>query len=77
MRLVLDVIVGIAFGPDQVTGLELDEFVGTGADRLQIAGRLARLRADIVAEMMFRQDRTDRADEGVGPEWGGGLEKSP
>ena len=77
MRLVLDVIVGIAFGPDQVARLELDEFVGTGADRLQIARRVARLRADIVAEMMLRQDRADRADEGVGPERRRGLEESP
>ncbi len=68
MRLVADVIVGVAFGSEHVARPELDELVGTGADRLQIARRIARLRAGIVAKMMLWQDLADRADEGVGPE---------
>ncbi len=74
MRLVLDVIVGIALRADHVARLELDEPVRAGADRLQIARRFARLRADIVAEMMFRQDQPDRSDERIGPERRRGLE---
>src|SRR5262249_11787164 len=58
----------------QVARLEFDEPVRAGADRLQIARRFARLCADIVAEMMLRQDLADRADEGVGPKRGRALE---
>ena len=48
--------------------LVLDDAVGTGADRRQVGGRLAALRAGVVAEHVLGQDRARRADEGVGPE---------
>ncbi len=61
-------VVGIEFAADQIARLELDEFVGTGADGREVVRRLAGLGAFIVREQMFRDDGVGRADKGVGPE---------
>jgi hypothetical protein len=45
MRLVLDVVVGVALAGEDVARLEVRELVGTGADRLEVGRRVARLGA--------------------------------
>ncbi len=74
MRLVGDVVVGVALAGEDVAGLELGEPVGAGADGLQVRRSLARLGALELAEMMLGQNLADGADEGVGPERGRILE---
>ena len=58
---------GIQFGPDDVARLEVDEPVGTGADRLEVRGSFAGLRALVGGEEVLGEDRTAPA-EGVEPE---------
>ena len=55
-----------------VAGAELDEFVGAGADRREVGGRVARLRPHVVGVDVLGQQHAVAAHEGVGPE-GRGL----
>ena len=68
MRPVLHVVVRVDDAGHHVARLEVLELVGTGADRLEVGRRIARLVADIVGEQMLGNDRAGRSDEGVGPE---------
>ena len=62
------VVVGIELAADEIARLELDEFVGTGADRGEVVRGLAGLGAFIFREQMFRDDGAGGADKGIGPE---------
>ena len=64
------VVVGIELAADQVARLELDEFVGAGADGLEVVRRLAGLGALVVREQMLRDDAAVGPDKGIGPERG-------
>ena len=68
MRPVLHVVRRVDDAGHHVARLELLELVGTGADRLEVGRRIARLVADIVGEQMLGNDRAGRIDERVGPE---------
>ena len=62
------VVVGIELAADDIARLELDEFVGAGADGGEVVRGLAGLGAFIFREQMFRDDAAGGADKGVGPE---------
>ena len=66
------VVVGIDFAADEVARLELDEFVGTGADGLEIVRSLAGLGAFVVREQVFREDAADRRRQRHRPRTGSG-----
>ena len=51
-----------------IARLELDEFVGTGADGREVVRGLAGLGAFIFREQMFWDDAAGGADKGIGPE---------
>ena len=68
VRAVRHVVVGKELAADHVARLELDEFIGTGADRGEVVRRLAGFGAFIFREQMFRDDAAGGADKGVGPE---------
>ena len=68
VRPVGHVVVRVELAPDDVAGLEVDEPVGAGADRLQVGRRLARLAALEGLEQVLGDDHAVDAAEGVGPE---------
>ena len=53
---------------DHVAGFEVDEPIGSGADRLEIRRRLARLAASEAVVEMLGDDHPAHADEGISPE---------
>src|SRR5215207_4987960 len=68
MRLVRLVIVGVDLAAHHVAGLEVDELVRPGADRLEVRRRVARFVAAVGVEQVLRDEHAAGADEGVGPE---------
>ena len=63
-----DVIVGIDFALDDVTGLEIDKAVGAGADRLQVGRRIARFGARIISKQVLGDHHAACADKRIRPE---------
>src|SRR6202040_4486878 len=68
IRAVGNIIGRVAPAFDEIPGLEIDEFVGAGADRLQIGWRVARGPARVGLEQVSRDDHAPRTDESLGPE---------
>ena len=62
------VVIRVALARHEIAGLEVDKFVGAGADRLQIGRRVARGAALVILEQVLRDDHAALADKGVGPE---------
>ena len=61
VRPVLDVVVRVDHAGHHVARLEVLEHVGTGADRLEVGRRLARLGADVVGEQVLGNDHAGRS----------------
>jgi hypothetical protein len=68
VRTVGQVIIRIELAQHEVARLEIDECVGTGADRFQVGLCVTRLRPDKISEQMFGDHHAVDADKGVGPE---------
>ncbi len=67
-RAVRLVVIGVQRAAHDVARREVDELVRPGADRLQVVGRLPRLRALVRLEQMLGDDHAARADERIRPE---------
>src|SRR4029453_12097651 len=70
-----NVIGRVELAPNDVAGLEVDEAIGTGAHRLQVGRRLARLVALEGLEEVLGDDQSCRSAEGRRPEGRRRLER--